>query len=39
MQHAGGRKRKRAVQQEEILNVDQLGYVYVEKYNIKIDTK
>ena len=39
MQHAGGRKRKRAVQQEEILNVDQLGYTYEEKYNIKIDTK
>ena len=39
MQHAGGRKRKRAVQQVEILNVDQLGHVYVKKYNIKIDTK
>ena len=29
----------RAVYQEEILNLDQLGYVYVEKYNIKIDIK
>ena len=30
----------RAVYQAEILNVgDQLGYAYVEKCNIKIDTK
>ena len=29
----------RAVYQEEILNVDQLGFVYVEKYSIKTDIK
>ena len=29
----------RKIYQEEILNVDQVGYVYVEKYNIKIDIK
>jgi hypothetical protein len=29
----------RAVYYEEILNVEQVGYVYMEKYNIKIDIK